>query len=60
MWAFSMPRIERTISSCTSNGSEVEMPLGYSSWVLRPSGSMNTWWLSLSAKRWILSSIDGQ
>ena len=27
---------------------------------VRPSGSMNTWWLDLSAKRCTLSSIDGQ
>src|SRR5690606_3282526 len=41
--AFSMPRIDRTICSCTSKGRDVEIPLGYSSWVVRPSGSMNTW-----------------
>jgi hypothetical protein len=28
IWAFSKPRIERTICTCTSNGRLVEIPFG--------------------------------
>ena len=60
MCAFSKPGIERTAANCTSNGSDVEMPFGYTSFVLKPSGSRKIWWLDLSAKRLTLSSMLGQ
>ena len=50
----------RTISYWTSNGKQVENPLTYISSVAIPSGSKKIWCLSLSAKRTILSSIEGQ
>ena len=43
-----------------SSGKEVENPFTYTSQVFQPSGSTNNWCLSLSAKRLILSSIEGQ
>ena len=60
MCAFSKPGMLRTKRSCTSNGRLVEMPLGYTSWVVSPSGSTKIWCELRSAKRWILSSTDGQ
>ncbi len=52
--------IERSISHCTSSGSDVLQPCTYTSLVFQPSGSRKKPWLGLSAKRTILSSIDGQ
>src|SRR5690606_8853604 len=60
IFAFSKPGIRRKAFCCTSSGSEVENPFTYISTVLKPSGSTNIWCLSLSAKRLILSSMDGQ
>ena len=56
----SSPGSVRSMRSCSGSGSPVDRPCTYSSLVPRPSGSRNTWWLALSAKRTTLSSIDGQ
>ena len=60
IWAFSNPGMERTAASWISNGRLVEIPFGYSSLVVRPSGSTKIWCESLSANRFPLSSMDGQ
>src|SRR5947209_11563693 len=41
-------------------GSDVDMPLTYTSWVFRPSGSRKNWCWVLSGNLTTLSSIDGQ
>ena len=48
------------IAYCTSSGIELLIPPRYISFVYSPSGSMNTWCLSLSANLTTLSSIEGQ
>ena len=48
------------MACCTSRGKLVEIPLMYTSSVLRPSGSRNNWCESRLANRTILSSMDGQ
>ena len=48
------------MASCTSSGREEEKPWMYISSVPRPMGSMNSWWRSLSGKRTILVSMEGQ
>ena len=50
-----------TMASCTSARQRgARCRCSRPSWSSRPSGSRNIWWLSLSAKRTILVSIDGQ
>jgi len=58
--ACSRPGIERTSASCASGGRLVEIPFAYTSSVSSPSGSRITWCRSRSAKRFTLSSIEGQ
>src|ERR1017187_413178 len=60
IYAFSKPLIERTRFNFTSKGKLVDIPFGYTSLVFNPSGSRNIWCESLSAKRVILSSMEGQ
>ena len=48
------------MASCTSSGREEEKPWMYISSVSRPMGSMNSWWRSLSGKRTIFVSMEGQ
>ena len=49
-----------SISACTSSGKEEEKPWMYSSSVLRPMGSMNSWCRGFSENRTTLSSMEGQ
>src|SRR5207237_10344387 len=56
----SRPGIDARIWTCTSSGSEVEMPFGYTVVSSSPSGSKKIWCPSRSPKRTILSSIEGQ
>ena len=60
MCAFSNPLILLTNSIWTSKGKLVDIPFGYNSRVLSPSGSIKIWCESLSEKRTTLSSIEGQ
>src|ERR1019366_4122802 len=58
--AASKPGTDATMATCTSIGILVDMPLTYTSWVSRPSGSRKIWCRGLSGNFTILSSMDGQ
>src|ERR1043165_9835893 len=54
------PSIDRSNSSWTSAGRDVERPFTYNSLVSWPSGSRNIWCRSAAGNLTILSSTDGQ